>query len=35
LSACGTKNEPNVEEVTLILLDNPHQFYELAEGREK
>lgn len=35
LSACGTKNEPSVEEVTRILLDNPHQFYELADGRDK
>lgn len=35
LSVCGTKNEPSVEEVTRILLDNPHQFYELADGRDK
>src|ERR1700735_3581624 len=35
LSACGTKNEPSVEEVTRILLDNPHQFYELADGHDK
>jgi hypothetical protein len=35
LSACGTKNEPSVEEVTRILLDNPNQFYELADGRDK
>jgi hypothetical protein len=35
LTACGTKTEPSVEEVTHILLENPHQFYELADGREK
>ena len=35
LRACGTKNEPSVEEVSRILLDNPHQFYELADGRDK
>jgi|SRR5882762_7332530 hypothetical protein len=35
LTACGTKNEPSVEEVTRILLDNPHQFYDLADGRDK
>ncbi|KAF7975917.1 hypothetical protein HWV62_8178 [Athelia sp. TMB] len=34
LSVCGTKNEPSVEEVTRILLDNPHDFYELADGRD-
>lgn len=32
LSACGTKNEPSVEEVALILLENPHKFYAFAEG---
>lgn len=35
LSACGVKNEPSVEEIAKILLDNPRQFYDLAEGREK
>lgn len=35
LSACGTKHEPSVEEVIDILLDNPHQFYELADGRDR
>lgn len=35
LSACGTKNEPSVEEVARILLDNPQQFLQLADGREK
>ncbi|KAF8160987.1 hypothetical protein B0H34DRAFT_699011 [Crassisporium funariophilum] len=32
LVACGTKNQPSVEEVAIILLANPHQFYELAQG---
>ena len=35
LSACGTKDEPSVEEVARILLDNPQQFLQLADGREK
>ena len=35
LSACGVKHEPSVEEIAKILLDNPRQFYALAEGREK
>ena len=35
LSACGVKREPSVEEIVKILLENPRQFYELAEGREK
>lgn len=35
LSACGTRHEPSVEEVIKILLDDPHQFYELADGRDK
>lgn len=35
LTACGTKHEPSVEDVTRILLENPHQFYELANGRDK
>ncbi|RDX42682.1 hypothetical protein OH76DRAFT_1410943 [Lentinus brumalis] len=34
LSACGVKHEPSVEEIAKILLDNPRQFYELAEGRD-
>lgn len=32
LSACGTKHEPSVEEVVLTLLDDPHKFYNSAEG---
>lgn len=35
LSACGTKHEPSVEEITKIMLENPRRFYELAEGRDK
>lgn len=35
LSACGTKHEPSVEEIVRILLDNPRQFFQLAEGRDK
>ncbi|KAF8972951.1 hypothetical protein BDZ97DRAFT_1778504 [Flammula alnicola] len=32
LTACGTRNQPNVEEVAKILLSSPRQFYELAQG---
>ena len=32
LSACGTKSQPSVEEVAKILLADPRQFYELANG---
>ncbi|KAJ6593724.1 hypothetical protein B0H19DRAFT_1091788 [Mycena capillaripes] len=32
LSACGTKHSPSIEEVSLMLLANPHRFYELAGG---
>jgi hypothetical protein len=35
LSACGTKHEPSVEEIALILLADPHKFYDLANGRDK
>ena len=35
LTACGTKREPSVEEITRILLDNPRRFFELSEGRDK
>jgi Protein of unknown function (DUF3684) len=35
LSACGTKHEPSVEEIALILLADPHKFYDLADGRDK
>ena len=32
LSACGTKHEPSVEELTQILLENPHRFWQLANS---
>ncbi|KAF8894925.1 hypothetical protein CPB84DRAFT_1816083 [Gymnopilus junonius] len=32
LTACGTRSRPNVEEVAKILLANPRQFYDLAQG---
>lgn len=32
LSACGTKHSPSIEEVAQMLLDRPHQFYELTGG---
>ncbi|KAF9219210.1 hypothetical protein BS17DRAFT_798263 [Gyrodon lividus] len=35
LSACGTKNEPSVEEIAEILIRDPKKFYELAGGYEK
>ena len=33
LKACGTKDEPSVEEIALTLLRDPQEF--LAEGRDK
>lgn len=35
LTACGTKGEPSVEEIALILLRDPREFFQLAEGRDK
>ncbi|KAI5995736.1 hypothetical protein EDC04DRAFT_3147921 [Pisolithus marmoratus] len=35
LSACGSKNEPSVEEVAEILLADPRRFYDMAGGFEK
>ncbi|KAJ4468229.1 hypothetical protein J3R30DRAFT_3830515 [Lentinula aciculospora] len=32
LSACGVKREPSVDEIALILLADPHNFYQLAGG---
>ncbi|KDR75405.1 hypothetical protein GALMADRAFT_227055 [Galerina marginata CBS 339.88] len=32
LTACGTRSRPSVEEVAQILLANPRQFYQLAQG---
>ncbi|TFY51778.1 hypothetical protein EVJ58_g10387 [Rhodofomes roseus] len=34
LSACGSKQEPSVEEIAKIILDDPRKFYELAGGRD-
>lgn len=35
LSACGTKHEPTVEEIAQILLENPRNFYQISQGRDK
>jgi len=35
LRACGTKNEPSVEEIAQTLLADPRKFYELAGGHDK
>lgn len=35
LTACGTRQEPSVEEIAQILLADPRRIYELADGREK
>lgn len=32
LSACGAKQEPSVEEISLMLLSDAHKFYQLAGG---
>ncbi|KXN90205.1 hypothetical protein AN958_04695 [Leucoagaricus sp. SymC.cos] len=32
LTACGAKQEPSVDELAKILLENPHRFLELAQG---
>ncbi|KAI0037007.1 hypothetical protein K488DRAFT_75577 [Vararia minispora EC-137] len=34
LAFCGTKQEPSVEEIVQILLSDPHEFFELTEGRD-
>ncbi|KZT69065.1 hypothetical protein DAEQUDRAFT_751065 [Daedalea quercina L-15889] len=34
LSACGSKQEPTVEEIAKIILDDPRKFYQLAGGRD-
>lgn len=34
LGACGTKQEPSVEEIAQILLTDPRGVYQLANGRE-
>lgn len=35
LGACGTKQEPSVEEIAQILLADPRRIYQLANGRDK
>jgi uncharacterized protein DUF3684 len=35
LGACGTKQEPSVEEIAQILLADPRRIYQLASGRER
>lgn len=35
LTACGSKNEPSVEEVAGILIADPNKFYDMAGGYEK
>ncbi|KAF9451267.1 hypothetical protein P691DRAFT_796992 [Macrolepiota fuliginosa MF-IS2] len=32
LTACGAKQEPSVDELAKILLEDPRRFYELAQG---
>ncbi|KAF5351976.1 hypothetical protein D9756_007388 [Leucocoprinus leucothites] len=34
LNSCGARQEPSVEELAKILLENPRGFYELAQGPE-
>jgi hypothetical protein len=31
LRACGTKDRPSVEDIALVLLDNPQSFYDKTE----
>jgi hypothetical protein len=35
LGACGTRQEPSVEEIAQILLADPRRIYQLASSREK
>jgi hypothetical protein len=35
LGACGTKEEPSVEDIAQILVADPPRIYKLANGREK
>ena len=35
LGACGTRQEPSVEEIAQTLLADPRRMYELANGRDK
>jgi len=35
LNACGMKGEPSVEDLTLTLLKDPQQFFQLVGGQDK
>ncbi|KAG2015943.1 hypothetical protein CC2G_009161 [Coprinopsis cinerea AmutBmut pab1-1] len=35
LMACGARQEPNLDEIAKILLDDPRRFYQLCEGPEQ
>jgi len=35
LGACGTKQEPSVDDIAQILVADPQKVYKLANGREK
>lgn len=35
LGACGSRQEPSVEDIAHILITEPRRVYELANGREK
>ena len=35
LGACGTKQEPSVDDIAQILAAEPRRIYKLADGREK
>lgn len=35
LSACGTKEEPSVEDIAQLMSKDPHKFFELVGGQEK
>ncbi|KAF9650775.1 hypothetical protein BDM02DRAFT_3140374 [Thelephora ganbajun] len=34
LEACGTKGEPSVEDIALVLLKDPRRFFRLTEGKD-
>ena len=35
LNACGTKGEPSVEDIAVLLLEDPWQFLQSIEGWDK
>ena len=35
LSACGTKGEPSVEDIAIILMNDPRRFFQLAGGQDR